>query len=134
MPSVELRFSHGQLRQPGLWGKTCHPSGTVMDYDEEKDVDLTVERSTHTFAFPQLPEETYLILGLKGYFARSQAGREEFTLLGVVGNRFAADLQNSGRCQISPSGARAKIPAPGREGQEQPEMKRGQGRRPVAGE
>jgi hypothetical protein len=68
MNPVEIRFSRGHLRQPGLWGKILRPNGSIFEYDVEKDYDLTSDRTTHRFTFPSGFEEgTYLIWGVKGF-------------------------------------------------------------------
>jgi hypothetical protein len=47
MQRVEVKFTHGQLRQPGLWGKVLLVNGGINAYENEKDYDLSFE---HQFA------------------------------------------------------------------------------------
>ena len=67
MERVEISFSHGQMRQPGLWGKVIQANGGVYDYDNEKDMDLSVKGTTRTIVLPQMPEGAYLLFGFKGF-------------------------------------------------------------------
>ena len=61
MERVELSFTHGQLRQPGLWGKVLQANGGVYDYDNEKDMDLSIKGTTRTIVLPQMPEGAYFL-------------------------------------------------------------------------
>jgi len=67
MERVEINFSHGQMRQPGLWGKVIQANGGVYDYDNEKDMDFSVKGTTRTIVLPQMPEGAYLLFGFKGF-------------------------------------------------------------------
>ena len=73
MGRVDVLFSNGQLRQPGLWGKVLNPkTGSIMEYGMEKGVELTVHKTTRTIAFPELADDLLLVFGAKGYFSAGQ--------------------------------------------------------------
>ena len=67
---VELSFSPGQMRQPGLWIKICQPNGGIMDYDNNPEMyDLEVHKNTRKITLKNFPEDSYLVIGVKGYHA-----------------------------------------------------------------
>jgi hypothetical protein len=67
---VEMSFSRGQMRQPGLWGKICQPNGGIMEYDNNPDMyDLEAKGPTTKITLKGYPEDSYLVIGVKGYHA-----------------------------------------------------------------
>ena len=65
---VEVRFSPGLLRQPGLWGKILQANGGIIEYDSNPDqYDITVVKTTRQITLKGFPEGSYLIMGVKGF-------------------------------------------------------------------
>lgn len=86
MQRVEVKFTHGLLRQPGLWGKVLLPNGSMYPFEDEKDYDLTVEKTTRTLVLPALPEGAYLVFGAKGFHTAGQLA-SFFILLKVTADQ-----------------------------------------------
>jgi hypothetical protein len=67
---VEVRFSPGQMRQPSLWGKVLQPDGGIIEYDQiPEQYDLEMEKQTRKITLRGYPEDSYLLMGVRGYHA-----------------------------------------------------------------
>jgi len=91
---VQITFAPGQIRQPSLWGKVLQPSGTILEYSDEKDVDVAIDKKSWIITFPLLPETTYLIFGIRGFHAAGML--TTCFVLFQVRNGQAADWQFPG--------------------------------------
>lgn len=90
MEPVEVKFLRGQLRQPGLWGKVLKPEGAIVEYDNpiaNPGVELVVEKSIHKIVLPNMADGTYLVWGIKGFWAAS-ALSQGFVLMKVQQGQF----------------------------------------------
>jgi hypothetical protein len=68
MTPVEITFSSGTLRQPGIWGKVLHPTtGAVYSHDAEPGRQTTVRKDSRTFHYPGFEDGVYLVYGVRGY-------------------------------------------------------------------
>jgi hypothetical protein len=68
MERVEVTFSPGTLRQPGLWGKVLHPAtGAVYSHEAEPGAHGTARRDSRTFHYPGFEDGVYLVFGVRGY-------------------------------------------------------------------
>lgn len=90
MEPVEVKFLRGQLRQPGLWGKVLKPEGAIVEYDNpiaNPGVELVVDKGIHKIVLPNMADGTYLVLGIKGFWAAS-ALSQGYVLLKVQQGQF----------------------------------------------
>lgn len=68
MVRVEVTFSNGALRQPGIWAKIVPPgSNDVYDVPMEPGVQVKMRDRTRTITLPDYPEGAIMVFGVKGY-------------------------------------------------------------------
>ena len=68
MVRVEVSFSNGALRQPGMWGKLLQPgNGIINDLPLNSSDFVTVKQQTRTITLPDYPDGGLLLFGARGY-------------------------------------------------------------------
>jgi hypothetical protein len=68
MAHVEVEFTHGALRQPGLWGKFLLPGkDEVYDVPMTVGENVAVKEYTRKVTLPNYPDGGLLLFGARGY-------------------------------------------------------------------
>jgi hypothetical protein len=64
---IEVNLTTGVLRQPGMWGKVLHANGSITDVETDKEVQMSVTKTSRKFSTPNYPYGSYLLFGQRGY-------------------------------------------------------------------
>jgi hypothetical protein len=68
MAHVEVNFSSGALRQPGMWGKFVHPGGDIYDVRMDAPEVGATKQFARKISLPDYPDGGLLLFGARGYY------------------------------------------------------------------